>query len=334
MIEIIPGIYQLQLSMGDFPPGYTTDYLIKGNDGYLLIDTGWDTSEALASLKEQLAQIGISIKDISQIVLTHSHGDHAALASRLKHSSQALIYMHKLEVESVKSRFSRVGNFFKEKFIQQIDRLLRAHGMPDSELTDTEGMFPETTLPPFPDITLHGDETITAGNFNLQVIWTPGHAPGHVSLYEPAQKILFSADLIPPTTTSLLGLHLQLSSNPLADQLNSLNAIKQLEVNLVLPSHEHPFTNLHQRIEGAVQYHKQRNAGILKTITNGSLKTAYQISVATLQSPSTKKAGWHKLSRWNKRRLVLETIAHLEAMRFSGEIDKFSQDNIIYYQTN
>jgi len=331
MIEILPGIYQLQLSMESFPPGHTDDYLITGDDGNLLVDTGWDIPEALISLKEQLAQVSIGIKDISRIVLTHSHGDHAGLASRLKQISGAQIYLHKLEEEALKSRFSQVGNLFKEYFLQQIDQLLRIHGMPDSKLTGGDKLFPDTTLPPFPDITLQGDETIKVGDFNLKVFWTPGHTPGHISLYEPAKKLLFAGDLIPAAGTAHVGLHLQLSSNPFADYINSLNMLKPLEVNLILPGHGYPFTNLSLRIDEIVRQTKQKNAEILETIANSNPKTAYQISVE-MAPPNMNKTESRKFYHWNKRSAVLEIIAYLESMRFSGEVDKFSRDDLIYYR--
>jgi len=331
MKEVIHGIYQLQLPMGDFPPGYTNAYLVQGDNKYLLIDTGWDTKEMLASLKKQLDEIGISFKDIAQIVLTHSHTDHAGMASRLKRLSHAQIYLHKLEADIIKSRFIYTDNLCRDKFLQKTDQLLRTHGMPANELAEPQTLLPRISLPPFPDITLKGGETISAGPFNFQVLWTPGHSPGHISLYEPTQKILFSGDLILPTITSSVGLHLQHSGNPLDDYLNSLNVIKRLEVNFVLPGHEHPFTNLPQRIEELTQHHKQKNTEILETIANGKPKTAYQISLAMSWLPDTNEVGWHNLSQWEKRFAVLETVAHLESIRASGKVNRASENSAIYY---
>ena len=44
-----------------------------------------------------------------------------------------------------------------------------------------------------------------------------------------------------------------------------------------------------------------------------------------------KGAGWGKLGLWNKRMAILETLAHLEAMRAREKLDKFTKDDIIYY---
>ncbi len=332
MIEAIPSIYQLQLPMSGLPPGHVNTYLVRGNNGYLLIDTGWTTDEVFDSLKKQLGEASISVKDISQIVLTHNHTDHTGLAGRLKNLSQAQIYLHKLESDIIKSRFVCADNFGGDKFLQQQDQLLHTHGVPANKLAEPE-ILPKMNLPPLPDITLNGGEIMPAGTFNLQVLWTPGHSPGHISLYEPTQKILFSGDLILATIVPNVGLHLQHSSNPLKDYLGSLSTIKRLEVSLVLAGHEHPFTNLPQRIEELIQHHQQKNAEILETVNNGKPKTAYQITTAMPWSLNTHRAGWHNLSAWDKRFAVLDTIAHLESMRLSGNLDRVVKNSTTHYHT-
>lgn len=57
MTEIVPGIYQLPLSIPNNHLGCTNIYLLRG-DECLLIDAGWDSEEALQSLQRQLAEIG------------------------------------------------------------------------------------------------------------------------------------------------------------------------------------------------------------------------------------------------------------------------------------
>ena len=46
------------------------------------------------------------------------------------------------------------------------------------------------------DIDLAGRETISFGNTTLQIIPTPGHTPGHVCLFEPASRTLFTGDTL------------------------------------------------------------------------------------------------------------------------------------------
>lgn len=329
-IEFEPGIYihQLQLPIPDSQLGYVNAYLVDGDNGALLIDTGWNTEEAFESLKRQLANLHVNLKEIRQIVVTHAHPDHYGLAGRLKHLSHAQVYLHEQERELIKSRYIDMDGL-----LQQIENWLQVNGTPPDELTELQtASLPmrRFVTPVLPDVTLYGDETITTGYFSFKVLWTPGHAPGHICLYEPTRKILFSGDHILPTITPHIGLHPQSSNNPLGDYLNSLNELKQLDIELVLPGHEHPFYAFKPRIEEIIQHHKQRNSEILSTLNTAS-KTAYQISTGITWMHDVNGVGWDKLGPWDKRMAVLETLSHLEAMRASKEVDKSIKDDIIYY---
>ncbi len=330
MTEVTPGIYQLELPL---PPGssikYVNAYLVQGDNEYLLIDTGWNTEEVFEALKGQLAEIGVGFKDITQIVVTHIHPDHYGLAGRLKQLSPANIALHHLEGKLIGSRYIDM-----ERLLQQIKQWLHINGVAVNELPELQtaslGME-KFVAPTSPDVIFRGGETVAIGSLNFQVIWTPGHSPGHISLYEPTQKILVSGDHILPTITPNIGLHPQSSSNPLADYLNSLNRLKQLDVALILPGHENPFNGLEARIEGLIQHHKQRNAEILEALAAKS-KTAYQVSTGITWMSDIDGVGWHSLSPRNKRLALLETVAHLESMRVDGKVNKFSRDSITYYQ--
>lgn len=331
MTEVVPGIYLLKVPMDDFPPGYINAYLVKGEKGCLLIDTGWDTKNALSAFKKQLSELGVSVKDISRIVLTHSHTDHAGMAGRLRRLSKATIYMHELEQEVVKSRYFRSDITGRDSFFQVTDELLRSHGVPEKDLVRPEDTIPEVSSPPLPDVTLKGGEILSAGNFKLQVLWTPGHSPGHLCIYEPEQKLLFSGDLVLPDTISNVGLHLHQTVNPLGDYLNSLERVNRLGVSLVLPAHESTFTDLSKRINEITIHHQRKRDEILEVMADGEARTAYQISFTMSLVPGTKWPGWHKLSLWDKRFIMLETIAHLESLRLNDKVERYSRNGTLSY---
>lgn len=334
MIEVTPGIYQLTLPNPAYAAlRYVNTYLVRGSDGYLLIDTGW-SDEALASLQQQLTKVGISFSDISQIVVTHTHPDHYGLASRLKQLSGAKLAWHHLEIDIIESRYTN-----KTEFLSRLDQWWRVNGVSATELPRFREDFLKITRgvisPVLPDVTLHGGETIATGVFDLQVLNTPGHSAGHISLYEPNQKILFSGDHILPNITTNTGISLLFSqshNNPLGDYLNSLNQIKHLEVNLILPGHENRFTGLKRRVEKLIQHHKQRTAEVARTIKTEA-KTACQVATELTWMPDTKGIGWQDLDPWSQKLAIAETVAHLESLRFDGKADKFFRDSVAYYSS-
>ena len=91
-------------------------FLIKSGGEYILIDTGiedidvvnktksskddWKRSGDDAGVSESLERLGISCKDISRVLLTHSHYDHI---SGITHFPQAKIYMSAKEYEFLKT---------------------------------------------------------------------------------------------------------------------------------------------------------------------------------------------------------------------------------------
>ncbi|NQT31651.1 MAG: MBL fold metallo-hydrolase, partial [Deltaproteobacteria bacterium] len=304
-------------------------YLVKGDNGYLLVDTGWNTEEAFASLKKQLAEIGISGQDISRIVVTHTHPDHYGMAGKLRPLFSATLYFHHLEKDVIESRYVNMDELLKE-----LSQWLHINGVPPDRLAELQkASLPmlKFVTPTMPDITLYGGETITIGDFSFNVLPTPGHAPGHICLYEPDKKILFSGDHVLPTITPNVGMHPQSGSNPLGDYLDSINSLKRLDVDLVLPGHEQPFTGFQERIESITLHHSLRNAEIVAALGYAS-KTAFQLTTEITWLHDVNGVGWYKLGTWDKRMAILETLAHLEAMRAKGELEKFTREDILYYR--
>ena len=329
MTEIIPGIYQLKVPIPNNPLENTNVYLVRGDDGYLLIDAGWNSQPALQSLSNQLAEIGVVFKDISQIVVTHAHFDHYGLVGRLKELSRATVALHYLDKDLLGTRYA-----VTDEYLRQTEQWFHINGVPASELSMPRsafaGMTPPGTPTP-PDIVLRGGETISAGSFDLQVVWTPGHSPGHICLYEPAQKIFFSGDHILPVITPNISLQPQSTANPLADFLDSLNMVKQFDTNLVLPAHEHQFTDLQKRADEIILHHELRNTEILEAISTEP-KTAYQISAHITWMPQMGGVRLQDLAPGDKRMAVSETLAHLEAMTINERVVKVPRDGITYYQ--
>ncbi len=332
MTEIIPGIERLKIPLpsAKLLLGYVNVYLVKGNDGYLLIDTGWGTVEAFDSLEKQLAERGIDFKDISQIVSTHIHPDHYGLSGKLKQLSGAKVILHRLETNMVDDRYVNV-----DTLLQNLAKWLHSNGVPDEVLSKLEkaslGAI-EFVKPAVPDVTLNGGETISTGTFSFKVLWTPGHSPGHICLYEPDHKILFSGDHILPTISSHIGKHPQSSDNPLSEYIASLKILKPLDVKLVLNGHEEPANSLRERIDELLHHHEHRISEIMQNLKTEPM-TAYDIANRITWLSDINGVSFDKLSSWDKRLALLETLSHLELMRVGGKIKKLSRDGIIYYRS-
>ncbi len=326
-MEVTPGIYQLALPSPGKLEGVKA-YFIHG-DGSMLVDTGWDTPESFAALRHQLNEAGFGVEDIGRIVITHFHPDHYGLARRLKELSGAKVWLHKAEKDFIHSRYLRPAELARE-----MGQWLKANGVPEGELEALEraslGMV-KYVSPVMPDQTLSGGERFSAGEFEFQVIFTPGHSPGHVCLYEPSKKVLLCGDHLLAEITPHVGLHIQSSESPLDDYLRSLDLISQLEIELALPGHGPSFGRVKERIEELRRHHRWRKAAILAQM-EGEAKTAYQIARELPWALESGGIKYQDLGALDKRLAMTETLAHLESLCREGKVEKISRDGLSLYQ--
>jgi glyoxylase-like metal-dependent hydrolase (beta-lactamase superfamily II) len=326
--QIIDGLYQLKVPIPDSALVATNIYLLKGDKGYTLIDTGWGGERAFNSLKGQLAEIGVGLSEISQLVVTHVHFDHYGLAGKIKKSSNARIYVHRREQEIFHTRYA-----VTEESLNRIEQWLQMNGVP-AELTKAVhkpiGGFGKP-IPAQPDVLLEGDEVIPCGYFNLKVIWTPGHTPGHICLYEPTHKLLFTGDHILPVITPNVGLAAYSEANPLGDYLKSLAHVKKLAVETVLPAHENVFSDLSKRVDEITHHHELRSAEIVNVMQRDEL-TAYQTANLVVWVPEHGGVKYADLSAVAKIAAISETLAHLRALNIRGKVINNHRNDIVYYR--
>jgi glyoxylase-like metal-dependent hydrolase (beta-lactamase superfamily II) len=327
MKEIFPGIYQLVLPLPGFSPNSINVYLFRDNNGYTVIDTGWDTPALVKSIQDQLSEFNIRFGEIKRVLVTHCHVDHLGMIGRYKKENNASIYFHKNETGLIKIRFTGGDHYWP-----MTEQFLKTHGMPESELTPPKFQLPSVDSLPEADVLLQGGELIPVGAYNLKVINTPGHTPGHSAYYEPQKKLLFCGDVLLPTIVTNAALHVQHTINPIRQYLDSLQELQKLEIDWILPGHEYIFSGHRKRIDELVNHNLKKSRDIFNTFGDSAPKTAYEVSQLLAWSPETKGATWARLSDWDKRFAVLQTIAHLEELACAGKLTKIAQDDKMYYR--
>ena len=328
-MEIIQGVYQIKLPLPGGPLDHSNAYLIDGSQGNLLIDTGWNTPEAFSALGEYLKANGFDFSDISQIVITHLHPDHYGLAGRIKELSGATLALSEIEARLLDRRYVNMSILLEE-----VSHLLRAHGTPQSELSQlSQASMParQFVVPAKPDTKLKAGQKVSMDPFEFKVLLTPGHSPGHICLYEPNRRFLFTGDHILPDITPNVGLHPQSGANPLGDYINSLKSLTELEVSFVFPGHGSVFNGLGQRIDALLRHHQQRMTDILNVIRDDP-KTAYQIATEIPWVPDEGGINFQDLPPLDRRLAVLETLAHLQLLATEGKAMEIVRNRISLYR--
>lgn len=169
-MEIIP---QVQLLSG----GFVNFYLIAELDGLTLIDTG--LSRHAKTTLQAITRLGRSPADLKRILITHSDGDHMGALADLKAASGARAYASPIEAQAIE----------------------KAHPSRELKMQGWQAQLFKLALPLFKAKPAHVDELLDDGQIlpvldGLRVVYTPGHTPGHISLYAPTARLLFCGDSI------------------------------------------------------------------------------------------------------------------------------------------
>jgi len=230
--------------------------------------------------------------------------------------------MHEAEAAMILNRDEYLA------FIFQLNFWLSQNGTPDYQLKailDASTEMLNYFRPPDPTGTIAGGEILRAGKkWNFEVISTPGHTKGTVCLYDRNSKILFSGDHVLPTITPNISFGPFNQGNPLRDYLNSLNRVDKLDVDLVLPSHEYPFSNLSKRVQEIKIHHNERlddALGVLRHMSEKVGLSGYEVA-SQLKWHS---GPWESLGAWEKRAAIMETLAHLEYLSKNGSVLRFEE---------
>ncbi|MCA9895526.1 MAG: MBL fold metallo-hydrolase [Anaerolineae bacterium] len=151
----------LQLNLG---LAATNAYIIGDTEinEAILIDPVDDAQRLLAAAKNEGWNIRL-------ILATHAHFDHVLASKEIKELTGAPFYIHEDCVP----------------WLEQLPSQGRLFGL---------STFPEAAKPD--QLLTSGPEEIDLGGIKLKTLYTPGHAPGHLSFYLPSEHIVFSGDTL------------------------------------------------------------------------------------------------------------------------------------------
>jgi glyoxylase-like metal-dependent hydrolase (beta-lactamase superfamily II) len=178
-----------------------------------------------------------------------------------------------------------------------------------------------------PDRLLRDGDAIEGEGFRWEVVWTPGHSPGHVCLYERERRLLLSGDHVLPVITPHVSYSGQTGADPLGDFLTSLERLKPLDVATVLPAHEYVFEGLQCRIEEIEEHHEERMQEVLAVIRDGP-RTPYEIA----HHVTWVTGDFRDFDFVMQGAAVRETLAHLEHALVLGLVAKSLRDDLYWYQ--
>lgn len=308
--EICRNLYRIEVPLPDSPLKSLNSYVIKGKDRNLVIDTGFNRKTCLVAMQTGLSALGIDLSR-TDFFITHLHADHFGLVSRLATQSSQIF-------------FSRPDAEIMESWegFEPMIAYAGKHGFPENELRTAIEQHPGIRFGsdwiPALHILKDGD-WIDVGEYGFECVETPGHTLGHICLYEPDKRLLIAGDHILGDITPNIQCWSD-SENPLRLYLESLDKIRRLAVDLVLPGHRSLFSNCNQRIQELEKHHKQRLDEVQK-ILNGHSLTAY--TVASRMTWDI-RGSWEEFPVAQKWFATGEALSHLRYLEEEGKIRRTS----------
>jgi Zn-dependent hydrolases, including glyoxylases len=170
-MKVSSGIYSLPqtLELGDEKEEIYPVAVEDGNE-LILIDAGLPGN--VEKIESNLERHGFDLNDVEKLVLTHQDFDHCGCASKLVEKTDATVYAHRKDAKAIDGR---------EGPIKGSER------------------YPPVEV----DVEITGGETLRTQEQDIQIIHTPGHTPGHISLL--IDNLLISGDILNVEETGFSG---------------------------------------------------------------------------------------------------------------------------------
>lgn len=269
MKQLHDNIFTFEVVLPENPLKWLNCYVIKGSgsERSLIIDTGFNRPECLEPLMEGIKQLELDPKN-TDVFLTHLHSDHAGNAPALE-AMGCRILMSEIDLQV------RNNDTMPEKRERS---LLEGTSIETMELVNKHN--PAVIYAPghFNATGLQDGDVLHYGGYTLECVLTPGHTPGHMCLYDRANKRMFLGDHVLFDITPNINYWLELS-DPLGSYLDSLRKIMQYDVEEALPAHRTVGNvTMAERAQTLIDHHAERLTETEQIIINNPGLSAYQIA--------------------------------------------------------
>ena len=308
MDELDAGIRRVTLPLPT-RPGHVHAYLLPGDDGWTIVDTGLGLPDAKDRWASQLAELP---GPVTQIVVTHFHPDHVGAAADLVELTGAPVAQGRVDYEQCRLVWD--GSDWADVLVDWF----RRHGVPDEvmrELIEQGALWrPFIRFQRDPQLLDPGDHVD-----GWRAVAAPGHADGQLMLVR--DDVLVAADHVLDPISPTVGLWPRSRPDPLGDYLGALEATIALDARVAFPGHGEPILDPSARARALIAHHAERLAATVAALGDEP-QTGYEVSFP-LFGDDLKPAA--------RRFAVAETLSHLERLVLEGRARRTEDDRRVAY---
>ena len=308
MDELVAGIRRVTLPLPT-RPGHVHAYLLPGDDGWIVVDTGVGRPEAREQWAGELERAG---GRVAAIFVTHFHPDHVGAAADLHELTGAPVYQGALDYAQCELVW---GN---PTWSERLVDWFRLQGAPDDVTAELVGQ--SSLYRPF--IRYQRDPVLMEAGESIdgwELVAAAGHADGQLCLLKDG--VLVAADHVLDRITPTVGLWPASRPDPLGDYLEALDRTLELAPQVALPGHGDLVRDPVGRVRELEEHHRVRLEEASAAL-EPEPRTGYELSFA-LFGEDLKPAG--------RRFAVAETLSHLERLVQVGAASRTEVDGTVAY---
>ncbi|RVU41382.1 MBL fold metallo-hydrolase [Lujinxingia sediminis] len=170
-------------------------------------------------------------------------------------------------------------------------------------------------LPHLKTRTLNHGETVALGEFGeLEVLHTPGHAPGHIALYHEPSQSIFAGDLVTSQGTIII----DPPEGHMGDYLQSLHTLLAMQPRVLWPAHGAPIAAPEHLLSRYIDHRLAREAAVLAALQARPTPAVPEDLIAAVY-PEIPRAIWPLAAR-----SLLAHLLHLSEQRLATHHDNGS----------
>jgi len=308
MDELGDGIRRVTLPLPT-RPGHVHAYLLPGEDGWTLVDTGVGLPDAKEAWAAELEQAG---GRVATIFVTHFHPDHVGAAADLHELTGAPGVQGTLDYAQCELVWGNPA--WSERLLDWF----RLHGAPDDVTNELVGQ--SSVYRPF--IRYQRDPILVEAGEQVdgwELIAAPGHADGQLCLLRDG--VLVAADHLLGRITPTVGLWPASRADPLGDYLAALDRTIELAPRIALPGHGDPIDDPAGRARELREHHRVRLAEAVAAL-GAEPQTGYELSFALFGA---------ELPAAGRRFAIAETLSHLERLIHEDAARRHEADGAVTY---